>query len=72
MASIQMRELIKNILQDTAKDMREQADRVENAFAKRIEEMAGAKAKMENQLENVRRLRLNCFWIEKNLIFNTF
>ena len=33
--------------------MREQADRVENAFAKRIEEMAGAKAKMENQLENV-------------------
>ncbi len=53
MASIQMRELIKNILQDTAKDMREQADRVENAFARRIEEMAGAKAKMENQLENV-------------------
>jgi tektin-4 len=52
MASIQMRELIKNILQDTAKDMREQADRVENAFARRIEEMAGAKAKMENQLEN--------------------
>ena len=33
--------------------MREQADRVENAFARRIEEMAGAKAKMENQLENV-------------------
>ena len=56
MASIQMRELIKNILQDTAKDMREQADRVENAFARRIEEMAGAKAKMENQLENVLRL----------------
>ena len=53
MASISMRELINNILQDTSKDMREQADRVENAFAKRIEEMAGAKAKMENQLENV-------------------
>ena len=53
MASIQMRELINNILQDTSQDMREQADRVENAFAKRIEEMAGAKAKMENQLENV-------------------
>ena len=53
MASIQMRELIKNILQDTSKDMREQADRVENAFARRIEEVAGAKAKMENQLDNV-------------------
>jgi tektin-4 len=53
MASIQMRELINNILQDTSRDMREQADRVENAFAKRIEEMAGAKAKMENQLNNV-------------------
>ena len=53
MASIQMRELIANILQDTSRDMREQADRVENAFAKRIEEMAGAKAKMENQLDNV-------------------
>ena len=48
-----MRELINNILQDTSRDMREQADRVENAFAKRIEEMAGAKAKMENQLTNV-------------------
>ena len=53
MASIQMRELIKNILQDTSKDMREQADRVENAFARRIEEVAGAKAKMENHLQNV-------------------
>ena len=53
MASMSMRELINNILQDTSKDMREQADRVENAFARRIEEMAGAKAKMENQLENV-------------------
>ncbi len=53
MASIQMRELINNILQDTSRDMREQADRVENAFARRIEEMAGAKAKMENQLQNV-------------------
>jgi tektin-4 len=53
MASIQMRELVNNILHDTSKDMREQADKVENEFAKRIEEVAGAKAKMENQLENV-------------------
>lgn len=52
MASMSMRELINNILQDTSKDMREQADRVENAFSRRIEEMAGAKAKMENQLDN--------------------
>lgn len=56
MASMSMRELINNILQDTSKDMREQADRVENAFGRRIEEMAGAKAKMENQLENVIRV----------------
>lgn len=48
-----MRELIKNIIQDTSKDMREQADRVENAFAKRVEEIAASKANMENQLENV-------------------
>lgn len=53
MASIQMRELIKNIIQDTSKDMREQADRVENALSRRIEEIAGSKARMENQLENV-------------------
>ena len=53
MASIQMRELINNILHDTSRDMREQADRVETAFSKRIEEVAGAKAKLENQLHNV-------------------
>ncbi|CAF0760127.1 unnamed protein product [Brachionus calyciflorus] len=52
MASIQLRELINQIIQDAAKDMREEADRVENAFARRIEEMAAAKAKLENQLEN--------------------
>lgn len=65
MASIQMRELINNILQDTSRDMREQADRVENAFAKRIEEMAGAKAKMENQLHNVYHF---LFFTNSNLI----
>jgi tektin-4 len=53
MASVQLRELINNILHDTSRDMREQADKVENAFTRRIEEMAGAKAKMENQLYNV-------------------
>ena len=53
MASVQMRELINNILHDTSKDMREQADRVEHAFGRRIEEVATAKAKMENQLTNV-------------------
>lgn len=53
MASVQLRELINNILHDTSRDMREQADKVENAFTRRIEEMAGAKAKMENQLHNV-------------------
>ena len=52
MASIQMRELINQIIQDAAKDMKEEADRVENAFARRIEEMAATKAKLENNLEN--------------------
>ena len=68
-----MRELINNILQDTSKDMREQADRVENAFARRIEEMAGAKAKMENQLENVRFFFISVFnslLIRFSLCFN--
>lgn len=53
MASIQMRELIKNIICDTSRDMREQADRVETALSKRVEEIAAGKARMENQLENV-------------------
>ncbi len=71
MASMSMRELINNILQDTSKDMREQADRVENAFARRIEEMAGAKAKMENQLENVSSQTLS--WLSTaKLAFNIF
>ncbi len=69
MASVQMRELINNILNDTSKDMREQADRVENSFQRRIEEMAGAKAKMENQLQNV-----SSYWCEEKIklvkIFN--
>lgn len=67
MASIQMRELINNILQDTTKDMREQADRVENAFAKRIEEVAGARARMENQLHNVIN---NFLFLYKRFYFN--
>ena len=57
MASVQMRELINNILSDTSRDMREQADRVEHAFTRRMEEIAGAKAKMENQLHNVKHLK---------------
>jgi hypothetical protein len=69
MASVQMRELINNILHDTAKDMREQADRVENAFGKRIEEVAAAKAKMENQLENVIWLFL-FFFCANRLVIN--
>lgn len=53
MASIQLRTLIDNVLQDTSRDMIEQCDVVDNAFAKRVEEMEDAKAKMEENLKKV-------------------
>lgn len=53
MASIQLRTLIDNVLQDTSRDMREQADAVEVAFKKRIDEMQDAKNKLEENLKKV-------------------
>ena len=53
MASIQLRTLIDNVLQDTSRDMMEQCDVVDTAFAKRVEEMEDAKAKMEENLRKV-------------------
>ncbi|XP_069503350.1 tektin-4 [Ambystoma mexicanum] len=50
MASINLRTLIDNILQDTAEDLRMQAAAVDKAFAKRCEEVEDAKRKLENQL----------------------
>ncbi|XP_013399215.1 tektin-4 [Lingula anatina] len=53
MASIQLRTLIDNVLQDTSRDMREQSDTVDVAFQKRIQEMQDAKQKMEENLSKI-------------------
>lgn len=53
MASIQLRQLIDNILSDTSRDMREQCDTVDVCFQKRLEEMEDAKSKMEENLRKV-------------------
>ena len=53
MASIQLRQLIDNILSDTSRDMREQCDTVDVCFQKRLEEMEDSKSKMEENLRKV-------------------
>lgn len=53
MASIQLRQLIDNILEDSSRDMREQCDSVDVNFTKRIEEMEDAKTKLEENLKKV-------------------
>lgn len=53
MASIQLRTLIDNVLQDTSRDMREQADGVEVAFKNRVDEMQDAQNKLEENLKKV-------------------
>ncbi len=53
MASIQLRTLVDNVLQDTSRDMREQADAVDVAFHKRVEEVQDAKNKLEENLRKV-------------------
>jgi Tektin family len=53
MASIQLRTLSDNILHDTSRDIREQADNVENAFERRIREMEDCKAKLIENLKKV-------------------
>ena len=53
MASIELRTLIDNILQDISRDMRAQADCVERALTVRIGEMDDARAKLSNNLTNV-------------------
>lgn len=54
MASIQLRQLIDNILEDTSRDMREQCDTVDVAFQKRVTEMEDAKTKMQENLRKVK------------------
>ena len=63
MASIQMRTLSDNILHDTARDIREQADAVDNAFERRIREMEDCKAKL---MENLRKVS-TCFTLYVSL-----
>lgn len=53
MASIQLRTLIDNVLEDTSRDMREQCDTVDVNFQKRLTEMEDAKAKLEENLKKV-------------------
>lgn len=53
MASIQLRTLIDNVLEDTSRDMREQCDTVDVNFQKRVTEMEDAKAKLEENLKKV-------------------
>jgi tektin-4 len=53
MASIQLRTLIDNVLEDTSRDMREQCDTVDVNFQKRVTEMEDAKAKLEDNLKKV-------------------
>ena len=53
MASINLRALIDNVLRDTSDDMREQCNAVNEAFAKRVEELNDAKSKLENHLQKV-------------------
>ena len=60
MASIQLRTLVDNVLQDTSRDMREQADAVDVAYKKRVDEVQDAKQKLEENLKKVR--FYNCLW----------
>ncbi|KAL5018557.1 hypothetical protein ScPMuIL_004279 [Solemya velum] len=53
MASIQLRQLIDNILEDTSRDMREQCDTVDVAFQKRLEDLDDSRTKMEENLQKV-------------------
>lgn len=53
MASIQLRTLIDNVLEDTSRDMREQCDTVDVNFQKRLTELEDAKHKLEENLKKV-------------------
>ncbi|XP_050394478.1 tektin-4 [Patella vulgata] len=53
MASIQLRTMIDNILEDTSRDMREQCDTVDTALHKRVVEVEDAKTKMEENLGKI-------------------
>lgn len=54
MASVQLRTLIDNVLNDTSRDMKEQADAVDSAFQSRVIELDNAKTALEDSLRKVR------------------
>uniref|UniRef100_A0A4W3I4N9 Tektin n=1 Tax=Callorhinchus milii TaxID=7868 RepID=A0A4W3I4N9_CALMI len=51
--SINLRSLIDNVLLETSEDLREQYDRVNAAFNRRLEEMSDAKAKLDHHLRKI-------------------
>ncbi|XP_067859569.1 tektin-4 [Heptranchias perlo] len=53
MASINLRALVDNVLLETSEDLREQYDRVNSAFNKRLEELSDTKAKLEHHLRKI-------------------
>jgi len=53
MASIQLRTLVDNVLEDTSRDMTEQATQVDQALTRRLVEMDDAKTKLEENLTKV-------------------
>ena len=57
MASIQLRTLIDNVLVDTSRDMGEQNNVVNQAFARRVAEVQDAKDKLQDNLKKVREIR---------------
>jgi len=59
MASVQLRTLIDNVLNDTSRDMKEQQDAVDAAFQGRVVEVENAKSALEDNLRKVS-IRLRC------------
>ena len=53
MASINLRSLIDNVLNDTSNDMRHQCNLTNTALQQRIDEVNGAKVKLQNHLQKV-------------------
>jgi len=53
MASVQLRTLIDSVINDTSRDMKEQADAVDAAFQKRVIEVENAKIALEDSLRKV-------------------
>ena len=53
MASAQLRTLVDNVINDTSRDMKEQADAVDSAFQSRAVEVENAKTALEDNLRKV-------------------